>query len=229
MALFTIGDLHLSLDAEKPMDIFEGWDNYIERLRANWERLVSDGDTVVVPGDVSWAMQLEETEADFRFLESLPGRKILLKGNHDYWWSTRKKMDAWLAEKGFRSLHILFNDAYEAGGLALCGTRSWFYDEGEPDNEKILSRELGRLRASLSAKTAAGCGEKLAFLHYPPVFHKTEVEPVVAMLREFGVRRCFYGHIHGSSINYAFNGVRDGVAYKLVSADNLGFCPYRIQ
>ncbi len=228
MAVFTIGDLHLSLGTQKPMDIFEGWGNYTERLRANWERLVGPEDTVVVPGDISWAMQLEETEADFRFLDALPGRKILLKGNHDYWWTTRKKMDAWLAEKRFTTLHILFNDAYEADGLGLCGTRSWFYEEGEPDNEKILNRELGRLRASLRAQTGGPCGEKLVFLHYPPVYYRTEIEPVTAVLREFGVRRCFYGHVHGPSINYAFNGVRDGIAYKLVSADHLGFCPYRI-
>lgn len=228
MAIFTIGDLHLSLGTEKPMDIFEGWGNYTERLRANWERLVSDGDTVVVPGDISWAMQLVEAEADFRFLDALPGQKILLKGNHDYWWSTRKKMDEWLVEKGFGSIRILFNDAYTVEGLGICGTRSWFYDESEPDNEKILNRELGRLRASLSAPGCAGCEEKLVFLHYPPVYCRTAVEPVVAMLREFGVRRCYYGHIHGQSIRYAFGGVRYGIAYKLVSADNLGFSPYRI-
>ena len=128
MALFTIADLHLSFGCDKPMDVFPGWKDYTARLEKNWRAVVSDQDTVVIAGDISWAMKLEETEADFSFLESLPGKKWLLKGNHDYWWTTRKKMEAYLKEKGFSSLGILFNSAEAVGDVSICGTRGWFYD-----------------------------------------------------------------------------------------------------
>lgn len=171
MAIFTIGDLHLSLGTSKPMDIFSGWENYVERLRENWLAAVGPQDTVVLAGDTSWAMKLEDCSADFAFLQNLPGRKLLLKGNHDYWWTTMAKMNAYLAANGFDSLSFLHNNCVFAEGLALCGTRSWLFDAGQPHDEKVMSRECGRLRASLEA---AGDTEKAVFLHYPPVYPQAD-------------------------------------------------------
>ena len=225
MATFTIGDLHLSLGTSKPMDIFSGWENYVERLRENWLAAVGPQDTVVLAGDTSWAMKLEDCSADFAFLQNLPGRKLLLKGNHDYWWTTMAKMNAYLAANGFDSLSFLHNNCVFAEGLALCGTRSWLFDAGQPHDEKVMSRECGRLRASLEA---AGDTEKAVFLHYPPVYPQADAGEVVALLREYGVKRCFYGHLHGPSIPRAVQGELDGIEYKLISADALRFFPYKI-
>ena len=155
MAIFTIGDLHLSLGTSKPMDIFSGWENYVERLRENWLAAVGPQDTVILAGDTSWAMKLEDCSADFAFLQNLPGRKLLLKGNHDYWWTTMAKMNAYLAANGFDSLSFLHNNCVFAEGLALCGTRSWLFDAGQPHDEKVMSRECGRLRASLKGSVPA--------------------------------------------------------------------------
>ena len=167
MSLYAIADVHLSLGTDKPRDVFPGWADYVARLEQNWRSVVSAGDTVVVAGDISWAMKLEDCSADFAFLQNLPGRKLLLKGNHDYWWTTMAKMNAYLAANGFDSLSFLHNNCVFAEGLALCGTRSWLFDAGQPHDEKVMSRECGRLRASLEA---AGDTEKAVFLHYPPIY-----------------------------------------------------------
>ncbi len=225
MAIYAIGDLHLSLEAEKPMDIFPGWNGYLERLEKNWRALVSPEDTVVLAGDISWAMKLEDTAADFSFIQKLPGQKLLMKGNHDYWWTTANKMNRYLTAQGFDTLHLLHNNSYSVEGYALCGTRSWLFDPGEAHDEKVMNREIGRLRMSLDA---AGEGEKLVFLHYPPVYPGTGAPEVIETMKAYGVRRCFYGHLHGQSLRYAVQGGVDGIRYKLISADGLGFCPYRI-
>lgn len=226
MAIFVIGDLHLSLGTDKPMDVFPGWQGYLEKLKENWLALIAPGDTVVLAGDTSWAMKLEDTAADFAFLEGLPGKKLLIKGNHDYWWNSVSKMRCFFAQQGFASLEILHNSSVLAEGCALCGTRSWMMDAADPQNEKVRAREQGRLRASLAA-AAPGC-ERLAFLHYPPVAPGGTAGEVVALLKEYGVRRCFYGHLHGASIRTARQGLIDGVEYRLISADALSFCPLRI-
>ena len=217
MAIYTIGDLHLSLGCEKPMDIFPGWQGYMEKLEHHWNTLVRPEDTVVLAGDTSWAMKLEDTVADFSFLQRLPGQKLLLKGNHDYWWTTVKKMERFLQEKGFDSLHILHNNSILTEGLAVCGTRSWMFDVGEPHDEKVMNRELGRLRASLEA--APEGAERVAFLHYPPVYPNANAQQVIDLLKEYNVKRCFYGHLHGNAIRFAVQGM---------VADALAFCPYKI-
>ncbi len=228
MALWTIGDPHLSFGCDKPMDVFRGWDGYVSRLETNWRALVDEQDTVVIPGDVSWGMSLEEAAADFAFLQSLPGRKLLLKGNHDYWWTTRRKMDTFFAEQGFSSLRIVHNDAVDIGdGRAVCGTRGWFYDAETDADHKVLMREVGRLNASIDAALALGC-EPIVFLHYPPVYADAVCEELFGVLRDRGIRECYYGHIHSHAIRRAINGVRDGVRLKLVSADALSFCPLRV-
>lgn len=226
MAIYTIGDLHLSLGCEKPMDIFPGWQGYMEKLERHWNTLVRPEDTVVLAGDTSWAMKLEDTVADFSFLQRLPGQKLLLKGNHDYWWTTVKKMERFLQENGFDSLHILHNNSILVEGLAVCGTRSWMFDVGEAHDEKVMNRELGRLRASLDA--AQEGAERVAFLHYPPVYPNANAQQVIDLLKEYNVKRCFYGHLHGNAIRFAVQGMVDGIEYRLITADALAFCPYKI-
>jgi len=227
MALFVIGDPHLSFGTDKPMDVFRGWQDYTARLERNWRETVAEGDTVVLPGDISWAMSLPEAEADFAFLQSLPGRKILLKGNHDYWWTTRRKMDAFLADRGFSTLRILHNDAVEAEGVALCGTRGWFFDAESEGSDLVLLREVGRLTVSVKAALATGL-EPVAFLHYPPVTRDGVCRELFGVLREYGVRRCYYGHLHGPAIARAINGEYEGVRLQLVSSDSLHFKPLKI-
>lgn len=139
MSLFALGDLHLSLGEDKPMDIFSGWNDYVQRLEENWKNLVSDDDTVVLAGDISWAMKLEHTLEDFRFIHNLPGKKLLLKGNHDYWWSTKRKMDAFLQENSLDSIQILFNNAYRVDEYAVCGTRGWFWRMTSPRTSRCLT------------------------------------------------------------------------------------------
>ncbi|HIV88031.1 MAG TPA: metallophosphoesterase [Candidatus Pygmaiobacter gallistercoris] len=226
MALYAIADLHLSLGADKPMDVFWGWKDYVPRLKANWNRLVKPEDTVVLPGDISWAMKLENAIEDFSFIDRLPGRKIILKGNHDYWWTTVSKMNAFCAAQGFGTIHFLNNNSYLEEDVAICGTRSWLFDVGQPHDLKVMNRELGRLRSSLESAQGA---EKLVFLHYPPLYPTGNAQEVVALLHEFGVRECWYGHLHGGSIRGAIQGEVDGIRYRLISADALGFCPLRIR
>ena len=224
MSLFAIGDPHLSLSCDKPMDVFPGWSDYVERLDYNWRALVGEADTVVLPGDISWAMSLEAATADFAFLHALPGQKIILKGNHDYWWNTKRKMDAFLEENGFSSIRILHNNAYRVGDFTVCGSRGWFYDAENDADKKVLNREAGRLRRSIESGKALG-GELLVFLHYPPVSLLQTCDELMNVLREEGVSRCFYGHLHGASRFNAVIGEQNGVTFSLVSADHLGFCP----
>lgn len=228
MSVYTIGDLHLSFGVKKPMDIFQGWDNYVERLTENWNRVVSDGDTVVVPGDISWAMDLSETAKDFEYIDRvLNGEKILLKGNHDYWWTTAAKMNRFLEENSFSRIRILNNNAFLADGISIVGTRGWINDDGEPCDLKVLNREAGRLRASAAEGKKLG-GELTVFLHYPPIFNGERNEYVLSVIREYGIRRCFYGHIHGAAHRLAFQGEADGTEFCMVSADYLGFMPIRV-
>ncbi len=229
MSLFAIADLHLSLGADKPMDVFSGWTDYVPRLKENWERLVTADDTVVIGGDISWAMRLEECYADFSFIHALPGQKILLKGNHDYWWQTKKKIDDYLAANGFDSMRVLFNNAYEVGDFAVCGTRGWYYDkEGEHDI-KVINREIGRLKASYTAALATG-KRPIVFLHYPPVYGDIECEEIMQALLELGVRTCYYGHLHGDRTHKnAVQGTYKGIDFHLISCDYMRFVPLLVR
>lgn len=225
MAIFTIGDLHLSLGSAKPMDVFPGWEGYLDKIKSNWLKLIKPEDTVVLVGDISWAIRLEDAKQDFTFLHELPGKKILLKGNHDYWWTTAKKMNQFFQDNGLDSLQILHNNTFEVEGVCICGSRSWMFDVNEPHDEKVMNRELGRLKASLDA---AGDKEKLVFLHYPPVYPNANAQEVISLLQQYNVKHCFYGHLHGPALRYAVQGDVDGIEYKLISADGLAFCPYKI-
>lgn len=229
MAVFTIADLHLALgEPEKTMEVFPGWERYVTRLEENWRAVVKEEDTVVLAGDLSWAMKLEETLEDFRFIHSLPGTKILLKGNHDLWWSTRSKIDAFLAANGFSSMKVLFNDAYLVSGRSICGSRGWLYNAAGDHDKLIVAREAGRLRMSLEAGKKLG-GELTAFLHYPPVFDNMRCQEILDILCEYGVKDCWFGHIHGSlAQKKALAGEADGIRLHLISADYVKFCPVLI-
>ena len=228
MALYAIGDTHLSLGSDKPMDVFGGaWTGYVDKLRRSFEETVGPEDTVVLCGDVSWGMSLEEARPDFAFLDALPGRrKLLLKGNHDYWWTTAAKMTRFFAENGFSTLSILHNNCHFYWEAALCGTRGWFYEEDRGEHSaKIFNRELIRLETSLKA---AGEREKLCFLHYPPLYKGYRCQEILDLLGRYGVKACYYGHLHGPSHRLAIEGRVDGVDYRLVSADYLELQPKKI-
>ncbi len=223
MALYAIGDTHLSLSCNKPMDVFGGaWENYVEKLSEGFS-VVQQDDTVVLCGDLSWGMSLEQAEADFAFLDRLPGRKLLLKGNHDYWWTTAAKMNRFFEEKGLETFQLLHNNFHLYGETALCGTRGWFFEEqGDP---KVFNRELMRLETSLKA---AGEREKLCFLHYPPRYQGYICSEIIELLEKYQVRACYYGHLHGGSHRLAMEGKFNSVEYHLVAADYIDFNPKKI-
>lgn len=224
MSLFAIADLHLSFGVSKPMDVFPGWDNHVARLEENWLAAVSPKDTVVIAGDISWGMDLEECLEDFRWLDRLPGRKLILKGNHDLWFSTKTKVEKFLAAHELHSLEILFNNAFAWEDKVICGTRGWMNDQTD---KKVLNRECGRLRLSLEAGRKLG-GEPVVFLHYPPVYGGDECPEILEVLLEYGVKQVYYGHIHGYASGYAINGVRHGIDFRLISCDYLQFKPKQI-
>lgn len=225
MALYAIADLHLSLGTDKPMDVFRGWENYVSRLEQNWRALVTEDDTVVIAGDISWGMRLEETERDFTFLNSLPGKKLLLKGNHDYWWSTRNKIETYFAEHGFDTLELVFNSAARVGDITVCGTRGWLYNAETAEDRKIVARENGRLTASLQAAKALG-GTPVVFLHYPPVYDTAECRELLDTMLAYGIRDCYFGHIHGDyAAKKAPIGEYKGIRMHLVSCDYIRFIP----
>ena len=227
MALYVIGDLHLSTGCDKPMDVFGGrWENYTEKLREGFST-VRPEDTTVLCGDISWGMSLQEAREDFMFIHALPGRKIILKGNHDYWWTTVSQANRFLESNGIHSISFLNNNAFFYGDCALCGTRGWADDAGEDGehDQRMLRRELMRLEASLKA---AGEHEKIVFLHYPPKVRTGEWSEAIDLMCAYGVKRCYYGHLHGAGCNQAFEGEYRGIRFRLVSADHVLFIPQKI-
>ena len=227
MSLYAIGDLHLSLGGDKPMDVFGGrWENYVEKIREGFSSLTPE-DVTVLCGDLSWGMDMEGAREDFLFMDALPGRKIILKGNHDYWWSTASKAQRFFAENHMESFSILHNNALFYEDVALCGTRGWFYEEerGDEHDRKILNRELMRLETSLKA---AGDREKIVFLHYPPKCLNYECPEILQLLEAYGVRECYYGHLHGAGCAAAFQGNYHGTGFHLVSADHVFFVPQKV-
>lgn len=230
MAVYVIGDLHLSFGTNKPMDIFgPNWENHAERLIKGFS-CVGAEDTVILAGDLSWGISLQEALPDFEFIEKLPGKKLIVKGNHDYWWETVGKSTRFFVENGIYSIGFLHNGAVLADNMALCGTRGWLFEEERSEhNEKIYRRELGRLEASLREGKKLQAEELIAVLHYPPLCAGFECEEITDMLADYKVSRCYYGHLHGASHQFAFNGVRKGVSYHLISGDYLSFSPALIE
>lgn len=227
MALYTIGDLHLCLGRNKPMDVFGGaWFGYMDKLRQGMS-VITESDTTVLLGDLSWANGLDEATEDFSWINNIPGRKIILKGNHDYWWSTASKFYKFCSENGFKDIFVLNNNHYEYEGYAICGTRGWFFEEerGTDHDGKIFKRELLRLEASLKS---SGNLPKIVFLHYPPRYKGYICSEIIEILNKYDVRHCFYGHLHGASHGLAQEGLWDGIEYRLVSADKLNFKPFTV-
>lgn len=227
MALYAIGDLHLCLGAPKPMDVFGGaWVGYMDKLKQGMS-VIQPEDTTILLGDLSWALDLDSATEDFKWINQIPGEKIILKGNHDYWWSTAAKFRKFCTENGFSGIELLNNNCFKYGGFAICGTRGWFFEEersGKHD-EKVFKRELMRLEASLRA---AGDSPKKVFLHYPPRYKGYTCDEILTLLEKYEVRQCYYGHLHGASHKLAMEGIWDGVEYRLLSADYLGFVPYKV-
>lgn len=226
MALYAIGDLHLSLSGNKSMEVFgDAWKDYVARIENALGQLTEE-DVLVLAGDTSWGMTLQEAEADFRFLDRFLGKKYLIKGNHDYWWATAAKFRRFCEEKELRSLELLHNNCIFYGDYAVCGTRGWFLEEDQkPHNAKVLAREVMRLEASLQA-----AGEKpiLCFLHYPPLYQGYECPEILSVLEKYRVERCYYGHLHGPTIRRRMEGSRENTEFSLISADYLGFIPKKI-
>ena len=240
MSLYTIADLHLSTfdKTNKSMEVFgKSWADYMTRIENNWRHLVTDEDTVVIPGDVSWALSLEEAESDLKFLDSLPGKKILGKGNHDFWWSTMRKHEAFFEKNEIKSISFLFNNAHEVDNFIIAGTRGWYNDEdaaNAPDNadfEKLTNRENLRLRASLqvakSLKDSSPDKEIIVFMHFPPFWNGKASDGLIDLLKEYDVRRVYFGHIHG---NYTTppHFIYEDIDMHIISADYLRFVPQLI-
>ena len=228
MSLYAIGDLHLSFTANKPMDVFgPAWDHHVDRIIDGFSGL-NDDDVCVLCGDISWGMDLQEAKEDFRFIDALPGHKIILKGNHDLWWTSMKKMTSFVEENGFRSISFLHNNAFDYGDDAsICGTRGWFYEEsrGETHDRKMIARESLRLEASLQA---AGKRDKYVFLHYPPRYGNYSCPELLSLLKEYDVKVCCSGHLHAESLRWAFNGWLDHTRHICVSGDGIDFKPCKI-
>ena len=224
MSIYGISDLHLSFGTDKPMDIFRGWNNHTERLFANWNRLVKEDDTVVLPGDLSWALKLEETKKDFEFLKTLKGKKILIKGNHDLWWSTAKKIHTFFENENITDCEILFNSSVVVDGYAIAGTRGWFYDNS--GSQKVLLREAGRLETSIKSALVSGLSV-LVFLHYPPVYGDYACREILEVLKKYNIKDVYHGHIHGAGFNNAVKEF-EGINFRLISCDCTEFTPIRI-
>ncbi len=238
MALFALSDLHLSLGIDKPMDVFgPSWHNYMDRILVNWQDTVAQDDLVIIGGDLSWATYLDEAKKDFEFLHSLPGKKLLIKGNHDYWWESVTKLKAFVAAGGFDSIEFLHNSAYVYEDFVIAGTRGWILPSSDgfgAEDEKIYNRELIRLGISLdeaSRLTSLSSDyKKIAVLHYPPVLPGGKADDgIMDVLLGHNVSRCIYGHLHGGGLNTAFSGKTQGIEFTLTSADYLGFTPIKIE
>lgn len=237
MSVYAMSDLHLALSANKPMDVFGGrWSDYMERIKHNWNSLVTDEDTVLIGGDVSWAMYLDECKNDFDYLESLAGVKIISKGNHDYWWESITKLNKYVSEGGYKSIRFLHNNSYIVENYGICGARGWTIpasDSFKADDKHLYEREV--LRLALSAKSLDDMArskpdlKRIAMLHYPPVTKDGQPDAgFEKVMKDYGITLCLYGHLHSQSASCAFCGVSDGIEYRLVSSDYMNFVPYKL-
>lgn len=229
MSIFVIADLHLSFKNPKPMDIFgDNWENHAEKIKKDWITKVTEKDLVVLPGDFSWETYLEDTILDFEYINNLPGKKLMLKGNHDYWWTTITSMKKFLQENNFTNIDFLYNNSFEFEEKILCGTRGWNITD-EENNEKLINRELGRLELSLQdgIKKYNEGKEIIVFMHYPPItnnmIYSGAENKFINLMKKYNIKKCYYGHLHGQSIKDAVEGEIQGINFKLVSADSLDF------
>lgn len=231
MSIYAIGDLHLSFGENKPMDIFgENWENHAEKIKQDWISKVNEEDTVILSGDFSWAMKLQNTILDFQYINEMPGKKILLKGNHDYWWTTVTSMRKFLRENNIQNVDFLYNNSFEVENKIICGTRGWsLAGDGTEEEQKIIKREVDRLKISIEDGISKYGTDKeiIVFLHYPPITQsniiKNEITPFMEVLKEYKIKKCYYGHLHGLAIKDAVNGNKDEIDLKLISADGVDF------
>lgn len=227
MSIFAIADLHLSFANPKPMDIFgSNWTNHENKIKEDWINKVTENDLVLLPGDFSWAMNLEDTYKDFEYLNNLPGKKIMLKGNHDYWWNSLTKLNKYIKENNFENIEFLYNNAYEFEGKIIAGTRGWNLIPNEENDEAIIRRELLRLEYSIKEGIKQFGDEKeiIVCMHYPPT-NKSLLEnsEFIKIMQKYNVKKCIYGHLHGDSHKEAVEGNIGGIDVKLISADYLDF------
>lgn len=229
MSIYAIADLHLSFGENKPMDIFgKNWEKHEEKIKKDWMEKVKKEDYVLLPGDFSWSMYLEDSYEDFKYLNSLPGKKILLKGNHDYWWTTVTKMRRYLKENEFENIDFLYNNSYEIEGNIIVGTRGWVQSNEEED-KKLVKRELLRLELSLQdgIKKYGKTKPIIVIMHYPPITRHNIINNIksefIELMKKYNVQECIYGHLHGVAINEAIEGEIEGIKLKLVSSDSLDF------
>jgi len=236
MALFAIGDLHLSFGVDKKMDVFGGkWENYEKKIHENWISTIKAEDTVILCGDTSWGMTLDEAMVDFEYIESLPGKKILIKGNHDYWWTTVSKMNKFLDDCGIYSISFLHNEGEIIDGIPISGSRGWFMGEGDAntDDKKIIHREADRLALSIEKARTKAKKENITksvsvFMHYQPAYGNLVCDEIFDVLKKYEIKDCYYGHIHYTGIRRAVTGEFEGVNLHLISADNVDFLPQMI-
>lgn len=226
MSIYAISDLHLSFSTNKPMDVFgANWKNHEEKIKEDWINTVKENDTVILPGDLSWGMNFEEAKLDFEYLNQLPGRKILLKGNHDYWWGTTNKIKEFLKKNEFDNIDILYNNSFLVEDKIICGTRGWTINNNCEEDEKILKRELLRLEMSLKDGIEKYGQDKeiIVCLHYPPINENCNNSEFIKMMKKYNVKKCIYGHLHGEKHSEAIQGMLDGILLKLVSCDYTNF------
>lgn len=226
MSLFVLGDLHLCMsDPSKTMSVFPGWEDYQERIEKNWLEAIKPEDTIVLAGDISWGMSLEQALPDFRFINELPGKKIILKGNHDYWWTTLRKMTDFFSENGLDTLNILHNNHFRHDDYGICGTRGWVNMPGEVQEEKVLRREVQRLETSIKSAVSAGL-EPIVFMHYPPIFASNFNYDILEVLYRYRIKDCYYGHIHGRSAHaLCVTNTYDDINFHLIAGDYVQFQP----
>lgn len=225
MSIYAIGDLHLSFANPKPMNIFgNNWNNHEEKIKLDWISKVKEEDTVVLPGDFSWAMNLKDTKKDFEYINNLPGRKIMSKGNHEYWWTTVTNIKKFLKENNFSNIDFLYNNSIEVEDKLICGTRGWNLNLERETSNKIITREEIRLENSIQDAINKNLDKEIiVFMHYPPIIKQNLNTGFFKILKKYNIKRCYYAHLHGNSIKEALNGVYDGIEFKLVSADGLDF------
>lgn len=231
MSIYVMGDLHLPFGVNKPMDVFgDGWQGYTEKIKEDWNKKVKNEDTVILAGDFSWATYLEDTYKDFEYLCALPGKKIMLKGNHDYWWTTITSMKKYLEENNFNNIDFLYNNSFLIEDKIIVGTRGWALLDTE-NSRKMVKREAARLELSIKSAIEKYGEQKeiICIMHYPPVlatYMKNEYtynSEFLDVMKKYNVKRCYYGHLHGTSHKDAIEGNVEGINLKLISGDYLNF------
>jgi uncharacterized protein len=233
MAIYAISDLHLALSVDKPMDVFGNrWSGYMEKIEKNWNALVSNDDYVLIPGDISWATYLEQSLEDFKYIDALPGKKIITKGNHDYWWTTMNKLESFIRNNHFSTISFMHNNSFKVGRIVLCGTRGWKCpgdDDFSQEDRKIYERELKRLELSIKSALQNDGDELVVAMHYPPFNSDRKPSDFVEIMHKYDIKNCVYGHLHGDGFKNAVEGMIDGIDFHLVSADYLSFTPLKLE